>query len=187
MEREIPLSHLGERLGVATERVRKRNYTLFLEGPPTGTKPRRWANKIEKAALAFVASGEKGTLDLEGAWITAYGSGAGWTVAVVPRDRATTPSGGLPANIQANIEDMLRHALSVKAPKIAPLKAYDRKALLMWNTYFFGDEVHDVERALKRLMHESAEFAVFDIIFYVTDGQLSLLHGQDLLLSSNGE
>ncbi len=76
---------------------------------------------------------------------------------------------------------MLQHALSVKAPKIEPLAGYDRKALLMWNTYFFGDEFQDIERATDSLMRRYPEFLVFDIIFYVSDGQLWLVYGKNRL------
>ncbi len=93
IERDIPLLQLGKRLGVATERIRSRKYTLFLEGLPSGARPRQWMRKLKKAVLAFVESAEEGTLELEGAWITAYGPGDGWQVAVVPRDKATTPGG----------------------------------------------------------------------------------------------
>lgn len=155
MERDIPLWQMGQRLDNATKNIRKRDYRLWLQGPPKGKKFRRWEEVIKTAILDFVESGKKGRLELEGASVTAFGPGNRWLLAIEPRENAVTLSGARSDDIQANINDMLRHALSVKATKVTPLTGYDRKAILMWNTYPFGDELSDVQRAINGLREDS--------------------------------
>ncbi len=80
------------------------------------------------------------------------------------------------SDIGANIEEMLQFALTDKAKKLAPVKGFDRKALLLWNTYFFGGDVSDIERALSKLMDEVSNFSIFDNVLYVIDAKLWVVY-----------
>ena len=55
-----------------------------------------------------------------------------------------------------------------KAPKIGPLIGYDKKALILLNTYFFGDDVAHVAETTESIISERPKLAVFDNVFYAT-------------------
>ena len=165
-ERDVPLMKLGQQIGRETEEWRKRDYLVMISGPPPGSSYTKWKRRVRRECAEFVKSGVKGRQELGGAEIIDCGPGNRWNVAVTFRDGATTPSGQLTADVDANIREMVLYALQDKVPKIGPLNGYDKKALVLQNTYFFADDVEHVAQATESIISERPELAVFDFVFY---------------------
>ena len=68
--------------------------------------------------------------------------------------------------------EMLRYALENKIPILAQLAGYERRVLLLLNTYFFGDDIAAIETSLHQLIEENTSFSILDAVFYVTRGEL---------------
>ncbi len=175
-ERDLPLLNFGSALKTATEDLRKRNYLLILYGPPKGERWNRWKKSVTKSVLEFVRSGKPESNPFPGGELSAYDDGKSWLVAVAPPEDAKMPGGRPLYDIAASIDEMLRYALADKAPILASLTDYDRRVLLLLNTYFFGEDIADIKKSVERLVQENPAFSVFDAIFFETNQRLHQVH-----------
>ena len=175
-ERDLPLMSFGKELGAATEDLRERNYLLILCGPPKGKRWSRWKRSVTKSVLEFVRSEKPGSISFPGGELSSHGGGEPWLVAIAPPEDTNMPGGRPPFDIAASIDEMLRHALEDKAPILASQTDYDRRVLLLLNTYFFGDDIADIKRSVERLIQENPTFTIFDAIFYETGLRLYQVH-----------
>ncbi|MCH7957662.1 MAG: hypothetical protein IIC54_03145 [Proteobacteria bacterium] len=137
-----------------------------------------WTKGIRKQVLAFVSS-SKGislTLDkLSGAGVSVVGSGGDVVSAVVPPNRPT-PAGHAPYHIEAIIREMLDFALNRKSLIMSHLQGYDKKAVVLLNCYYFGDDAKGIVGALQSIM---LSYPAFDLVFYVTDTSLTLVYSKN--------
>ena len=174
-EIDIPLMEFGNQLGEATKSGRSLKYTLMLSGPASTAMWRAWKRQTRNSVEGFVRSDALGECAFEGGSITAHAEGSEWLVAILPREGAVTPDGAAAYDISANIDAMLRHALSQKVSRLANLSGYDKTGLILLNAYFFGDDAEDIGRALSRIIREDDEYQLFDFVFYVSQQRLSLV------------
>jgi hypothetical protein len=96
--------------------------------------------------------------DFVGGSIECFGSSgeeSGWIIAVGRRDDTFAPGGHMTANISANIEVMLRHALDDKCHKLRDIAGFDRMGLVLMNTYPFADDIDEVTSMLRAIIGEA--------------------------------
>ena len=137
-----PLWKLIEEIESETEGRRKFAYTLYLDGPPLSTKWSQWRRDVKKEILAFLSSGREERHEFVGGNVSASRPGSGLFGMVGSRPDAQT-IGGHSANIDLNIEVMLRDAFQRKAtnPGLIARKAdYDQIWLLLLNGYPFAHQ-----------------------------------------------
>jgi hypothetical protein len=80
------------------------------------------------------------------------------------------------ADISANIEVMLRHALADKGSKLKAISGFDRIALVLLNTYPFADDIEEVASMLATIILLEPRYSVFDIVFYITSGGMHVVY-----------
>jgi hypothetical protein len=176
LERDQPILKFGVGLGNETKQTRRLKYLLILNGPPLGVGWSSWKRKTRKAVTEFIASGARGSGSFPGGSITATDSGKDWIVAAGLRDDAYAPSGRPSSDIAANIGDMLRYALDRKTYKLGSLTGYDRIALALINTYFFGDDAKEVAEVIGPIISADSRYSVFDHVYYVTPAGLAAVY-----------
>jgi len=177
-ETDTPLLKFGEYLGGVTADMRRLKYLLVLSGPSTQVKWSKWKKDVQRAVEQFIISQRLGSCDFSGGFITAFPHGHDWDVAVGLHDDATAPGGHMTSNITRNIEAMLKYALEDKAKKLANVAGFKRIGLVLLNTYFFGDDVDQVERALQAIIGENGKPSNFDFVFYVAGAEIRLIYGR---------
>ena len=105
--------------------------------------------------------------------IYAFGPGDCFQIAPLMPDQVT-PAGNAHSDIAAVQEESLDYALADKARKMAPLSRYQRKAPVLINRYFFGDDPGEAQRLLKKLM---PSYGIFDFVFlFEANRGLSLVY-----------
>lgn len=119
----------------------QRTYWLNINGPVA----RKSLRKIERRAIDYVRSGktEEEVLDDHGrARIKTFPSPPRF-VGTVGLDQSVRGGDGesLIADIHASHKSSLQHRLAEKLPILAQLTMYQRRILLIWNSYYFGDPV----------------------------------------------
>ena len=175
-----PLEDFGNELRKKVERFRKRKYLLELNAPPPGWKWAAWKKQVQKAVEQFVRSECTGICDFPGGSISAYDQGHDWLIAVGLRDDTSVPGGHMTSDIAANIEVMLRYALKDKSKKLAAVSGFDKIGLVLLNTYFFGNDVEEVAETLRTVILGDTKCVIFDFVFYIVNGHLSLIYKKSL-------
>ena len=176
-----PLWRFSEKLKQDAEKIRNLSdgpgYRLYLDGPPKRTSFKSWKQDTTNTIKQFIELRCDGICKFDGGKIYTSKSGPKWLSFVGQRLDAQT-LGGLGADIDPNIDAMLRHSLDDKSPKLLPIPKkdnFDKIGLLLLNTYPFADNIADVRTALQRIICEKAEYSIFDSVFFVVDGRLSLI------------
>ncbi len=127
-------------------------------------------------AIDFIKSNDGGSVVFGAgskAGLYAYGPGDRFLITILLPDQVT-PAGNAHYDIAAVQEESLEYALADKAKKIAPLSGYQKKALVLLNRYFFGDDPSEAQRLLEKLM---PSYGVFDSVFLSESrGGLSLVY-----------
>lgn len=175
---DTKLMNFGRDLRRDTSEIRNQSYTLFLPRFPAGRNWSRWKNRIRKKVIEFIESDESGSATFEEgstAGIYAYGPGDKFLIVPLLPDQVT-PAGNAHYDIAAVQEESLDYALADKAKKMARLSGYQKKALILINRYFFGDDPGEAQRLLKKLM---PSYGVFDLVFlFEASRGLSLVYAK---------
>ena len=153
----------GKEFGENTKDIRKRDYTLFLEGPgpfsswksPSSTK--RWKRETEEAIRQHIVSEKSCILKVPGVWLTPGEPGKRWTI---------IPSGGVGETTSATIAMLLR-TLEDKTKKLPTWNgSFDERWLLLLNFYPLIDGPDKVEDTLQQLVQKNQHLAGFNGIFW---------------------
>lgn len=175
-EIDRPLLDFGRELGKKIEHLRRHKYQIILNGPPSEYIRTKWKKQVRKAVEQFVRSGCLGRCDFVGGSISAFNQGHNWQVVVGLRDDTSAPGGHMTSDIAANIKVMLRHALDDKCQKLGAVSDFDRIGLVLLNTYPFGDDIDEVKSSLCTVISDDRKYSVFDIVLYVTNGNLCVIY-----------
>ena len=160
------LRNFAEQLREKTKGIRKRGYTLHLEGPgpfsswkkPDSMKSmKRWKEETEDAIRRHIASEENGILRIPGIWLKPSEPGKRWTIA--------TDSGA--SEIRSTTATMIWRALENKTKDLPKWNGtFASRWLLLLNCYPLVDDLGQVKNILRQLVLEHPELAGFNGIFW---------------------
>ena len=157
------LRNFAEQLGEKTKGIRKRGYTLSLEGPgrfsswKSSIPKKRWQEKTEEAIRQHIVSEKSSILKVPGVWFTPGEPGKRWTITV---------SGGV-AEIKSTTATMVRRALEIKTKDLPKWNGtFASRWLLLLNFYPLVDDLGQVKNILRQLVLEHPELAGFNGIFW---------------------
>ena len=166
-----PLRNFAERLGEKTKDIRKRGYTLSLEGPgrfsswKSSISKKRWQEKTEEAIRQHIVSEKSSILSVPGVWLKPGEPGKRWTITV---------SGGV-AEISLAIATMVRRALEDKTKDLPGWNgSFAERWLLLLNCYPLVEDLAQVEDTLHQLVLKHPELAGFNGIFWCEYSALTL-------------
>ena len=156
------LRNIGKQLGKKTIDIRKRSYTLHLEGPgpfsswkmPDSMKS--WKEKTEDVIQQHIESEESGILKIPGVWLKPSEPGNRWTI--------TTGSGV--AEMSSSTATTLRRALGKSKDLQKWNGRFDERWLLLLNCYPLVDDIAAVEDRLRQLVRKNEVLAGFNGIFW---------------------
>ena len=157
------LRNFAKQLGEKTKDIRKRGYTLHLEGPgpfsswkePDSMK--RWKEETEDAIRRHIASEENGILKIPGIWLKPSEPGKRWTIA--------TGSGA--SEIRSTTATMIWRALENKTKDLPKWNGtFASRWLLLLNCYPLVDDLGQAKNILRKLVLEHPELARFNGIFW---------------------
>ena len=158
-----PLRNFGEQLGEKTQDIRKRGYTLDLEGPgrfsswKSPVSKKRWREKTEEAIRRHIVSNESGILKIPGVWLKPGEPGKRWTISV--------RSGA--AEISSATATMLWRAMDDKTKDLPWKGRFSERWLLLLNCYPLIEDLAQVEDTLQQLILKHPELAGFNGIFWI--------------------
>ena len=160
------LRNFAEQLREKTKGIRKRGYTLHLEGPgpfsswkkPDSMKSmKRWKEETEDAIRRHIASEENGILRIPGIWLKPSEPGKRWTIA--------TDSGAF--EIRSTTATMIWRALENKTKDLPKWNGtFASRWLLLLNCYTLVDALGQVKNILRQFVLEHPELAGFNGIFW---------------------
>ena len=158
-----PLRIFAEQLGEKTQDIRKRGYTLCLEGPGQfsswknlGSK-NKWQQETEKTIRKHIVSEDSHILKVPGVWLKPGEPGKRWSIAV----------GHGAAEISAATATMVWHALEDKKKKLTNWNGvFAERWLLLLNCYPFADDLAEVQDTRRQLVCGNQESVGFKGIFW---------------------
>ena len=162
-QRGVPLWDFAEQLGEKTKGIRKRSYTLSLEGPgrfsswKSPVSKKRWQEKTEEAIRRHIVSEKSSILRVPGVWLKPSELGKRWTITV---------SGGV-AEISVATATMVRRALEDKTKDLPRWNgSFAERWLLLLNCYPLAEDFAQVEDTLHQLVRKRPERGGFNGIFW---------------------
>ena len=158
-----PLRNFAEQLGEKTKGIRKRGYTLNLEGPgqfsswKSPVSKKKWQEDTEEAIWRHIVSEKRSILRGPGIWLKPGEPGNRWTITV---------RGGV-AKISKAIAIMVRRAFEHKTKDLPKWNgSFAERWLLLLNCYPLVEGLAQVEGTLHQLVRERPELAGLNGIFW---------------------
>ena len=175
--RAARLERFGASLRARFEPHLTSRHIVNLEGPQDIRKWKEWEDQVTDDFSRYVSSNPGKRRRVSGAEFWASDGEPHLTVMMGVPFGSSLPSGAMNQDIEANITQMLSHALDDKEAKLAGISGFDEKALLLINTYPLADEVGEVRRVLASVLGVRAN-CEFDRIYYLSLGVLSTIHSK---------
>ena len=158
-----PLRKFAEQLGKKTKDIRKRGYTLSLNGPgqfsswKSPVSKKKWQDETEEAIWRHIVSEKSSILRGPGIWLKPGEPGNRWTITV---------SGGA-AEIRMAIATMVQRALEDKTKDLPRWNgSFAERWLLLLNCYPLVEDFAQVEDTLHQLVRKHPELVEFNGIFW---------------------
>ena len=157
------LRTFAKTLGETTEHIRRRGYSLYLEGPgPLNSWKqtvsfKKWKKATEEVIREHITSGKSEELPFPSGSLTPGEPGKRWTVMI----------GSSVAEISSSTAAMLRRAVSDKTKGLPNWKgSFDQRWLLILNCNPLVDDVAEVESTLRQLVQTNQGLVGLDGIFW---------------------
>jgi hypothetical protein len=168
---EQSLLRLCDKVRAEVSSELQRTYWLHANGPVVSPSP----HIVGQRAIAYVRSGktEEEVLDNHGRVRIKTFSSPPRFVGTVGLDQSVRGGDGesLIADIHANHQFSLNRILEEKLPSLACLTMYQRRVLLIWNSYYFGDPL-----AVREILAETTLPAEqLDSVFFVFENEVHLV------------
>ena len=164
-----PLRNFAKELGGKTKDIRKRSYTICLEGPgpfsswkspPSKRKWKDWKKETREKIWQHIVSDKRSPLKIPGMWLMPSEPGQRWTIAV--------SGGGGAAETSWATTRMLQRALDAKTGDLLKWSgSFAERWLLLLNFYPLAEDSSQVENILRqRILAHPEELPRFDGVFF---------------------
>ena len=157
------LQTFAKTLGETAEPIRRRGYSLYLEGPgpfsswKQTVSFKKWKKATEKVIQEHITSGKSEELPFPGGSLMPGEPGNRWTVMI----------GSSVAEISSSTAAMLRRAVSDKTKGLPNWNgSFDQQWLLILNCNPLVDDVAEVESTLRQLLQMNQGLVGLDGIFW---------------------